>query len=150
MLHASPFLSQSCIQYFPWRTVDVQPEGRVDPIMHHGECDMLCMELFEGEASSTALPLAVFSCDIYLHIHPCEGTQREVPSASNTFIGSAGQDSFRMRQFTQPCCATLLQEMYFRHLYAVTQPSLQQRVESWQNYQALFNVILRGNVNMQV
>ncbi len=46
------------------------------------------------------------------------------------------------------CC--LLQEMYFRHLYAVSQPSLQQRVESWQNYQALFNVILRGNVNMQV
>lgn len=43
-----------------------------------------------------------------------------------------------------------LQEMYFRHLYASTQPTLVQRCDSYDNYCALFNVILVGNVNMQV
>ena len=40
--------------------------------------------------------------------------------------------------------------MYFRHLYAVQQPSLDARCESWANYQALFGVILHSNVNMQL
>ena len=40
--------------------------------------------------------------------------------------------------------------MYFRHLYAVQQPSLEARCESWANYQALFGVILHSNVNMQL
>lgn len=42
------------------------------------------------------------------------------------------------------------QEMYYRHLYAINQPSLQARFESWENYTALFGVILHGNVNMQL
>ena len=42
------------------------------------------------------------------------------------------------------------QEMYFRHLYAVQQPSLDARCDSWANYQALFGVILHSNVNMQL
>jgi RNA polymerase I-associated factor PAF67 len=42
------------------------------------------------------------------------------------------------------------QEMYFRHLYATCQPTLEQRVASWDNYQGLFGVILHGNVNMQL
>ncbi|KAK9824526.1 hypothetical protein WJX72_011098 [[Myrmecia] bisecta] len=44
----------------------------------------------------------------------------------------------------------LYKEMYFRHLYAVAQPSLEQRAESWDNYCSLFNVVLHGNVNMQL
>eukprot|EP00884_Botryococcus_braunii_P016904 jgi/Botrbrau1/3898/Bobra.0183s0119.1 len=36
----------------------------------------------------------------------------------------------------------LYKEMYFRHLYATVQPSLEQRCDSWDNYCALFNVIL--------
>ena len=40
--------------------------------------------------------------------------------------------------------------MYFRHLYATCQPSLEQRAASWGNYQSLFSVILHGNVNMQL
>ena len=40
--------------------------------------------------------------------------------------------------------------MYFRHLYAVQQPSLDARCDSWANYQALFGVILHSNVNMQL
>jgi translation initiation factor 3 subunit L len=44
----------------------------------------------------------------------------------------------------------LYKEMYFRHLYAITQPSLEARAESWANYTALFGVILHGNVNMQL
>ncbi len=44
----------------------------------------------------------------------------------------------------------MAQEMYFRHLYAVQQPSLDARCESWANYQALFGVILHSNVNMQL
>lgn len=44
----------------------------------------------------------------------------------------------------------VLQEMYFRHLYASTQPTLMQRCDSYDNYCALFNVVLMGNVNMQV
>jgi translation initiation factor 3 subunit L len=42
------------------------------------------------------------------------------------------------------------QEMYFRHLYAIQQPPLEARAESWANYTALFGVILHGNVNMQL
>jgi hypothetical protein len=42
------------------------------------------------------------------------------------------------------------QEMYFRHLYATVQPSLEQRCASWDNYCALFNVILGSSINMQV
>lgn len=44
----------------------------------------------------------------------------------------------------------LYKEMYFRHLYAISQPSLGARVESWENYCQLFGVILGGNVNMQL
>jgi hypothetical protein len=46
------------------------------------------------------------------------------------------------------CCA--VQEMYFRHMYATIQPTLEQRCDSWDNYCALFNVILGSNVNMVV
>ena len=42
------------------------------------------------------------------------------------------------------------QEMYFRHLYASMQPSLEQRCDSWDNYCLLFNIILNSQVNMQV
>ena len=48
---------------------------------------------------------------------------------------------------TKPC---VKQEMYFRHLYATVQPTLEQRCDSWDNYCALFNVILSSNINMQV
>ncbi|GBG84560.1 hypothetical protein CBR_g38842 [Chara braunii] len=44
----------------------------------------------------------------------------------------------------------LYKEMYFRHVYATVQPTLAQRCESWENYCNLFQVILHGNVNMQL
>ena len=47
----------------------------------------------------------------------------------------------------EPC---VKQEMYFRHLYATVQPTQEQRCDSWDNYCALFNVILSSNINMQV
>lgn len=39
--------------------------------------------------------------------------------------------------------------MYFRHLYATVQPTLEQRCESWDNYCALFNIMLSSSINMQ-
>lgn len=44
----------------------------------------------------------------------------------------------------------LYKELYFRHLFAKTQPGLRARCESWDNYCELFGVILHGNVNMQL
>jgi len=44
----------------------------------------------------------------------------------------------------------LYKEMWFRHLYARLQPTLEQRCDSWDNYCNLFQVILHGNVNMQL
>uniref|UniRef100_A0A7R9TYX1 Eukaryotic translation initiation factor 3 subunit L n=1 Tax=Prasinoderma coloniale TaxID=156133 RepID=A0A7R9TYX1_9VIRI len=44
----------------------------------------------------------------------------------------------------------LYKEMYYRHLYARLQPTLEQRCESWDNYCALFQVILNTNINMQL
>lgn len=44
----------------------------------------------------------------------------------------------------------LYRELYFRHLFARTQPGLRARCESWDNYCELFGVILHGNVNMQL
>jgi translation initiation factor 3 subunit L len=44
----------------------------------------------------------------------------------------------------------LYKEMWYRHLYARASPTLEQRCESWDNYCALFGVILHGNVNMQL
>eukprot|EP00891_Asterochloris_glomerata_P008661 jgi/Astpho2/8661/Aster-05134 len=43
----------------------------------------------------------------------------------------------------------LYKEITFRHLYATQQPSLEQRRASWENYVALFKVILESKVNMQ-
>lgn len=45
---------------------------------------------------------------------------------------------------THPPTHTHTQELYFRHLYARTQPSLRARCESWDNYCDLFGVILHG------
>ena len=44
----------------------------------------------------------------------------------------------------------LYREMTFRHLYAKLTPTLEQRIESWENYCQLFRVILQENVNMQL
>ncbi|CAK9204550.1 unnamed protein product [Sphagnum troendelagicum] len=44
----------------------------------------------------------------------------------------------------------LYKEMWFRHLYARLQPTIEQRCDSWDNYCNLFQVILHGNVNMQL
>lgn len=44
----------------------------------------------------------------------------------------------------------LYKEMWFRHVYARLQPTLEQRCDSWDNYCNLFQVILHGNVNMQL
>ncbi|KAL8171668.1 hypothetical protein V2J09_023472 [Rumex salicifolius] len=44
----------------------------------------------------------------------------------------------------------LYREMWFRHLYARLQPTLKQRIDSWDNYCGLFQVVLHGTVNMQL
>ncbi|XP_021835452.1 uncharacterized protein [Spinacia oleracea] len=44
----------------------------------------------------------------------------------------------------------LYREMWFRHLYARMQPTLKQRIDSWDNYCSLFQVVLHGVVNMQL
>ncbi|KAL6215591.1 hypothetical protein ACLB2K_015020 [Fragaria x ananassa] len=44
----------------------------------------------------------------------------------------------------------LYREMWFRHLYARLQPTLKQRIDSWDNYCSLFQVVLHGVVNMQL
>jgi translation initiation factor 3 subunit L len=44
----------------------------------------------------------------------------------------------------------LYRELWFRHVYARLTPTLDQRIESWDNYCNLFQIILHGNVNMQL
>jgi translation initiation factor 3 subunit L len=44
----------------------------------------------------------------------------------------------------------LYREMWFRHLYARLTPTLRQRMDSWDNYCSLFQVVLHGVVNMQL
>ncbi|KAF4349035.1 hypothetical protein F8388_019520 [Cannabis sativa] len=44
----------------------------------------------------------------------------------------------------------LYREMWFRHLYARLTPTLKQRIDSWDNYISLFQVVLHGVVNMQL
>ncbi|XP_022854939.1 eukaryotic translation initiation factor 3 subunit L-like [Olea europaea var. sylvestris] len=44
----------------------------------------------------------------------------------------------------------LYREMWFRHLYARHSPTLKQRIDSWDNYCSLFQVVLHGVVNMQL
>ncbi|KAK4401179.1 Eukaryotic translation initiation factor 3 subunit L [Sesamum angolense] len=44
----------------------------------------------------------------------------------------------------------LYREMWFRHLYARLSPTLKQRIDSWDNYCNLFQVVLHGVVNMQL
>ncbi|XXG45790.1 hypothetical protein AAC387_Pa02g0778 [Persea americana] len=44
----------------------------------------------------------------------------------------------------------LYREMWFRHLYARMSPTLQQRIDSYDNYCSLFQVVLHGVVNMQL
>ncbi|KAL4859842.1 Eukaryotic translation initiation factor 3 subunit L [Chlorella vulgaris] len=42
----------------------------------------------------------------------------------------------------------LYKELYYRHLYASTKPTIEQRIDSWDNYRELFSVILSSNLNM--
>eukprot|EP00213_Chloropicon_mariensis_P003704 CAMPEP_0197471684 /NCGR_PEP_ID=MMETSP1309-20131121/2642_1 /TAXON_ID=464262 /ORGANISM="Genus nov. species nov., Strain RCC998" /LENGTH=533 /DNA_ID=CAMNT_0043009595 /DNA_START=73 /DNA_END=1674 /DNA_ORIENTATION=+ len=44
----------------------------------------------------------------------------------------------------------LYKELWARHLYARLTPTLEQRIQSWQNYCQLWNIILNRNVNMQL
>ncbi|KAJ6674103.1 EUKARYOTIC TRANSLATION INITIATION FACTOR 3 SUBUNIT L [Salix viminalis] len=44
----------------------------------------------------------------------------------------------------------LYREMWFRHLYARLSPTLKQRIDSWDNYCSLFQVVLRESLNMQL
>lgn len=44
----------------------------------------------------------------------------------------------------------LYKEMWFRHLYARLSPTPKQRIDSWDNYCSLFQVVLHGVVNMQL
>ncbi|GER32521.1 eukaryotic translation initiation factor 3subunit L [Striga asiatica] len=44
----------------------------------------------------------------------------------------------------------LYREMWFRHLYARLSPTLRQRIDSWENYCNLFQVVVHGVVNMQL
>ncbi|XP_068652947.1 uncharacterized protein [Aristolochia californica] len=44
----------------------------------------------------------------------------------------------------------LYREMWFRHLYARLTPTLKQRLDSYDNYCSLFQVVLHGVVNMQL
>ena len=44
----------------------------------------------------------------------------------------------------------LYRELWFRHVYARLTPTLAQRMDSWDNYCSLFQIILHGNVNMQL
>ncbi|XP_048444454.1 uncharacterized protein LOC125479311 [Pyrus x bretschneideri] len=44
----------------------------------------------------------------------------------------------------------LYREMWFRHLYTRLSPTLKQRIDSWDNYCSLFQVVLHGVVNMQL
>eukprot|EP00262_Sarcandra_glabra_P018339 TRINITY_DN652_c1_g1_i1.p1 TRINITY_DN652_c1_g1~~TRINITY_DN652_c1_g1_i1.p1 ORF type:complete len:524 (+),score=70.18 TRINITY_DN652_c1_g1_i1:144-1715(+) len=44
----------------------------------------------------------------------------------------------------------LYREMWYRHLYARLAPTPMQRIESWDNYCSLFQVVLHGVVNMQL
>ncbi|EOD20928.1 hypothetical protein EMIHUDRAFT_463792 [Emiliania huxleyi CCMP1516] len=39
----------------------------------------------------------------------------------------------------------LYRELYFRHLYSRLTPTLQQRIDSWANYEALFSLLLDGD-----
>lgn len=63
----------------------------------------------------------------------------------NTGLGISAQLPAAAKQLTG-----VSQEMYYRHLYATVQPTLEQRCESWDNYCALFNIILTSSINMQV
>ncbi|MCO5546844.1 hypothetical protein L7F22_000281 [Adiantum nelumboides] len=44
----------------------------------------------------------------------------------------------------------LYRELWFRHAYARLSPTLALRMESWDNYCSLFQIILHGNINMQL
>eukprot|EP00245_Coleochaete_scutata_P009099 TRINITY_DN292_c0_g2_i1.p1 TRINITY_DN292_c0_g2~~TRINITY_DN292_c0_g2_i1.p1 ORF type:complete len:533 (-),score=111.36 TRINITY_DN292_c0_g2_i1:296-1894(-) len=44
----------------------------------------------------------------------------------------------------------LYKEMFFRHVYSLGNPTLEQRCDSWDNYCQLFQVVLHENVNMQL
>ncbi|KAL5975939.1 hypothetical protein ACLOJK_020268 [Asimina triloba] len=44
----------------------------------------------------------------------------------------------------------LYRELWFRHLYARLSPTLKQRIDSYDNYCSLFQVVLHGVVNMQL
>jgi len=97
----------------------------------------------------------------YFYRHIRERNTREIMMMYETSFATLSERFFKGSSWP-PCeyiedlvdrdhvFCLLYKEMYFRHLYASTQPTLVQRCDSYDNYCSLLNVILVGNVNMQL
>lgn len=115
----------------------------------------------EPDYDTTFVPDVVKSFVVYLYRHIREKNVYEI---HQMYEGSFQKLSERMfKQSPWPVVEAiapyvdndhvfclLYRELWFRHVYARLSPTLAQRIESWDNYCSLFQIILHGNVNMQL
>lgn len=122
------------------------------------------MEAYGGRAPETfsdPVPDMVKQFVVYLYRHIRERNIREIFSMYDVSFAKLSERFFKTTSWPpvhmiadlvdgDHVFCLLYKEMYFRHLYATTQPTLEQRCESWDNYVNLFRVLLQSHVNMQL
>lgn len=114
-----------------------------------------------GYKEVIVVPEIVRTFVVYLYRHIREQNVYEILQLYEVTFNKLSEDYFlqmpwppaeAVSQYVEDDQVFLLlyKELYFRHLYAKLQPTLEQRVQSWENYCQLFKVILQGNVTMQL
>eukprot|EP00879_Flechtneria_rotunda_P028433 GHRR01030542.1.p1 GENE.GHRR01030542.1~~GHRR01030542.1.p1 ORF type:complete len:257 (+),score=59.36 GHRR01030542.1:165-935(+) len=109
----------------------------------------------------SSVPDIVKQFVVYLYRHIRERNIPEIESMYEVSFPKLSERHFKQGPWPQVTAiqdlvdndhvfCLLYKELYFRHLYAKTQPSLRARCESWDNYCDLFGVILGRNVNMML
>ncbi|XP_024023843.1 eukaryotic translation initiation factor 3 subunit L isoform X2 [Morus notabilis] len=107
------------------------------------------------------VPDSVKSFVVHLYRHIREKNVYEIHQMYETSFQTLSERLFKDTPWPSvdavaPCVdndhvfCLLYREMWFRHLYARLTPTLKQRIDSWDNYISLFQVVLHGVVNMQL
>ncbi|KAI7755207.1 hypothetical protein M8C21_005558, partial [Ambrosia artemisiifolia] len=116
----------------------------------------------EGEGYDPSyVPEPVKSFVVHLYRHIREKNVYEIHQMYETSFKTLSEHFFKEKAW--PCVEAvaeyvdndhvfclLYREMWFRHLYARLNPTLNHRIHSWDNYCTLFQVVLHGVVNMQL
>lgn len=114
-----------------------------------------------ASSGNDGVPDVVKTFVAFLYRHICENNVYEIHQMYESSFHKLSERLFRESPWpTAEAIAPVVEqdhvfcllyrELYFRHVFARLQPTLEQRCESWDNYCNLFQVVLHGQLNMQL